>query len=203
VVTGGQTSQVKAATSTEGSSESSSSEGSASSTSSSGSPSIVLNSPRLHLFAVSLTQADAVKVKPGDTATLIIDALNQTVKGRLVSITPLPQVKNRVVNFTATVVATGLPQKLRTGMTADVTILTADRKNVPVLSPAALPASTGTVTVEVLRKASLNNGSSNWASPATKRSKSRRASPSATVWGRCHSSRRRGIGGPSARVDRT
>lgn len=154
VVTGGQTSQVKAAT--EGSSESSgSSEGgstTSSGSSSSSAPSIVLNSPNLHLFAVSLTQADAVKVKSGDTATLIIDALNRTVKGRLVSITPLPQVKNGVVNYTATVAATGLPKKLRTGMTAEVTILTANRQNVPVLSPAALPASTGTVTVEVLKE---------------------------------------------------
>jgi macrolide-specific efflux system membrane fusion protein len=73
------------------------------------------------------------------------------VKGRLVSITPLPQVKNGVVTYTATVTATGLPQKLRTGMTAEVTILTADRHDVPVLSPAALPASTGTVTVQVLQ----------------------------------------------------
>jgi len=152
VVTGGQTSQVKAGSSTEGSSESSSSESGSTSSSTSGSPSIVLNSPRLHLFAVALTQADAVKVKAGDTATLTIDALNRTVKGRLVSITPLPQVKNGVVNYTATVATTDLPGKLRTGMTAEVTVLTANRHDVPVLSPAALPASTGTVNVQVLKE---------------------------------------------------
>lgn len=155
VVTGGQTSQVKAGASTEGSSESSGSSESGSTSSgtssSSGSPSIVLNSPRLHLFAVSLTQADAVKVKAGDTATLTIDALSRTVKGRLVSITPLPAIKNGVVNYTATVATSDLPQKLRTGMTAEVTLLTAESHNVPVLSPAALPASTGTVKVQVLK----------------------------------------------------
>ena len=143
VVSGGQTSESKAGSSTEGSSESGSSEGGASSSSgtssSSASPSIVLTSPELKLFAVSLTQADAVKVKPGDTATLTIDAVNRTVKGSLVSVTPLPAVKNGVVNYTATVAATDLPEDLRIGMTAEVTVLTASSKNVPVLSPAALP----------------------------------------------------------------
>ncbi len=153
VVTGGQTSESKAGASTEGSSESSSSEGGASSSSgSSGSPSIVLTSANPKLFAVSLTQADAVKVKPGDHATLIIDALNQTVKGRLVSVTPLPAVKNGVVNYTATVAAEKLPPQVRIGMTAEVTVVAAESKNVPVLSPAALPASTGTVSVEVLKE---------------------------------------------------
>lgn len=158
VVSGGQTSQAKAGSSTGGeggeggSSEGGSGEGEVSSAggSSSGGPSIVLTSPQLKLFAVSLTQADAIKVHPGDNARLIIDALSRTVKGRLVSITPLPAVKNGVVNYTATVATADLPQKLRIGMTAEVTIVTANRKNVPVLPPSALPAGTGTVNLQVL-----------------------------------------------------
>lgn len=161
VVSGGSTSQASAAAASASGAETSSgsggseaeasaSGGSTGSGSSSGGPSIALTSPRLRLFAVSLTQADAVKVKPGDEAKLLIDALGRKVEGRLVSVTPLPLVKNGVVNYTATVATTGLPQQLRVGMTAEVTLLTANRHDVPVLPRAALPVSTGTVSLQVL-----------------------------------------------------
>lgn len=158
VVSGGSTSQASAAASASGaeaSPEAGGSEAEASAASgaagaSPGGPSIALTSPRLRLFAVSLTQADAVKVKPGDEAMLLIDALGRKVEGRLASVTPLPQVKNGVVNYTATVATTGLPPQLRVGMTAEVTLLTANRHDVPVLPRAALPVSTGTVNVQVL-----------------------------------------------------
>lgn len=154
VVSGGSTSQSKAGTSSEGGEGGATGggegEGSTSAAGSSGGPSIVLTSPRLRLFTVSLTQADAVKVKSGDRATLTVDALSRAVKGTLVSVTPLPQIKNGVVNYSATVATEELPRDVRVGMTAEVTILTANHKDVPLLSPAALPASTGTVSVQVL-----------------------------------------------------
>ncbi|MBS1882586.1 MAG: biotin/lipoyl-binding protein [Actinobacteria bacterium] len=156
VVSGGTTSQAKAGTSGEGPEGAAAGGGGEGEGAAGGSgagsaaPSIVLASPRLRLFAVSLTQADAVKVKPGDPASLLVDALSRTVKGSLVSITPLPQVKNGVVNYSATVATEELPRELRVGMTAEVTVLTANRHGVPVLSPAALPAGTGTVKVQVM-----------------------------------------------------
>lgn len=161
VVSGGQTAQASAASAGasggEGGEGASSEGGSSEATSGSGAagastsgPSVTLTSPRLRLFAVLLTQADAVKVKSGDTATLEIDALHRQVKGRLTSITPLPQVKNGVVNYTATIATEDLPQQLRVGMTAEVTVLTAEHHDVPVLPLSALPASAGTVKVQVL-----------------------------------------------------
>lgn len=159
VVSGGQTAQASAASAgtsggeggEAGSSEGGSTEGGATSGGASANgPSVTLTSPHLRLFAVLLTQADAVKVKSGDTATLEIDALHRQVKGKLTSVTPLPQVKNGVVNYTATIATEDLPPQLRVGMTAEVTVLTANRQNVPVLPLSALPASAGTVKVQVL-----------------------------------------------------
>jgi multidrug efflux pump subunit AcrA (membrane-fusion protein) len=112
---------------------------------------IVLDSPKLRLFSVPLTEADAVKVHPGDPAKLRLNSSGRTVAGSLASLAPLPQVRNGVVTYSAIVASSAMPAGMRVGMTAEVSLVAARRRGVASLPRTALPGTVGAVPVEVLR----------------------------------------------------
>ncbi|GAB3960457.1 HlyD family efflux transporter periplasmic adaptor subunit [Actinoallomurus acanthiterrae] len=135
-----------------GSGGSSSSSTSSSSSSSSGSGFIELADPKKLKVTGEFTEADAIKLKAGQRATVSFDALSGvTATGKVTQIDMSPTTSNNVVQYGATVTLTKIPGSVRIGQTATVQVTTATAQNVLYVPTAAVRSVGGQSTVTVLQ----------------------------------------------------
>jgi HlyD family secretion protein len=87
----------------------------------------------------SISESDIGQVKEGQTAEFTVDAFPDDVfQGKVVQVRKSPSTVNNVVTYDAIIAVDNPEQKLFPGMTADVSILVAERKNVLKIPNAAL-----------------------------------------------------------------
>ena len=77
---------------------------------------------QLQLETTDLSERDITKVKIGTPASVFIEALNVTVNGEVISISPIANLVGGDVVFTVTIAFDEQPKGLLWGMTAEVTI---------------------------------------------------------------------------------
>ena len=87
----------------------------------------------------SVSESDIGQVKTGQTAEFTVDAFPDDVfQGKVVQVRKSPATVNNVVTYDTIIAVDNPEQKLFPGMTADVSILVAERKNVLKIPNAAL-----------------------------------------------------------------
>ncbi len=87
----------------------------------------------------SVSESDIGQVKTGQTAEFTVDAFPDDVfQGKVVQVRKSPSTVNNVVTYDTVIAVDNPDQKLFPGMTADVSILVAERKNVLKIPNAAL-----------------------------------------------------------------
>jgi macrolide-specific efflux system membrane fusion protein len=133
--------------STGGSSSSSSSSSSTSTTAATGGFMDIANLKAMQVVA-SFAEADAVKIKVKQAATVVLNAdPNTNLAATLTSISPTPVTSNGVVSYSAYFALTKLPAGTRMGQTANVTVQTAKASNVLFLPSTAVTSTGGTYSV--------------------------------------------------------
>jgi HlyD family secretion protein len=87
----------------------------------------------------SVSESDIGQVKTGQAAEFTVDAFPDDVfQGKVVQVRKAPSTVNNVVTYDVIIAVDNPEQKLFPGMTADVSILVAERKNVLKIPNAAL-----------------------------------------------------------------
>ncbi|MFO0760374.1 MAG: efflux RND transporter periplasmic adaptor subunit [Byssovorax sp.] len=87
----------------------------------------------------NITEGDVGKLAPGMAATFMVDAYpNERFKGTIRQIRNAPQTMQNVVTYDAVIDVANLDLKLKPGMTANVTVIYADKDGVLALPNAAL-----------------------------------------------------------------
>jgi HlyD family secretion protein len=87
----------------------------------------------------SVSESDIGQVKTGQTAQFTVDAFPDDVfQGKVMQVRKAPSTVNNVVTYDVIIAVDNPEQKLFPGMTADVSILVAERKNVLKIPNAAL-----------------------------------------------------------------
>jgi macrolide-specific efflux system membrane fusion protein len=98
------------------------------------------------------TEADATKLKVGQTATITFDALSGvTATGKVAAIASMPTTTNNVVSYAATIALTSRPAQVRLGQTATVSVVVSRAANALYVPAAAVKTAGGQSTVTVLR----------------------------------------------------
>ncbi|HEX3005761.1 MAG TPA: biotin/lipoyl-binding protein [Angustibacter sp.] len=101
--------------------------------------------------SASFAEADAMQLKVGQTATTVFNAATgDPVSGKITAIAPTPSTSGNVVSYPVTVSLSSLPQGLRAGQTATVTVTTGARSNVLAVPRAAVTGSGTERTVTVV-----------------------------------------------------
>lgn len=114
-------------------------------------------------------EADMAGMKVGQKAEVTASVLpDQKLPGRVVKIFPMGTEDQNVVRFQVRVQIDSPPAQLRPGMTADVTVHIAERKQVLVVPDVAITRTKGKTSVEVMsgpqkiEKRDVEIGLSNW-----------------------------------------
>jgi HlyD family secretion protein len=130
-----------------------SSTSSSSSSSSSSSTGVVTIAKLTKLEVVAgFAEADATKIKVGQSAIVTLSALpNTSVAGRVTAVSPTPTVTSNVVTYDVTVRLISPPSTVRNGMTADASVTVATKSNVLQLPSAAITTTGAASTVSVLQ----------------------------------------------------
>ncbi|MEI9907193.1 MAG: HlyD family efflux transporter periplasmic adaptor subunit [Actinomycetota bacterium] len=101
--------------------------------------------------SASFAEADIVALKVGQTATITFDSIaNSSATGEVLAIAPLNNASSAggsVTSYTVTFSLTGAPSGVKPGMTAQVTVVTAEALGVLALPSAALTQRGTTYTV--------------------------------------------------------
>jgi len=138
---------------TAASSASTASTSSASASSSSGSGSskafATLVDPTTMVAAVSWPESDAAKISVGQTATITVASLGSPVTGQVTALDTTSTVVSNVVTYAGTVTLDQVPDGLKSGMTATVSVVTASKSGVIAIPSAAITTKGGTSTVTV------------------------------------------------------
>ena len=133
----------------------SSTSGSSSAASASGGSSsgfIVLTALHGLQLVVPFSESDAVKVSPGQPATVTVDALpGQELGAHVIEVAPVSTTNSGVVSYNVTLQLDQSASGLRPGMTASAQVVVAQAEGAVTISPAALSRSGGQQTVTVLR----------------------------------------------------
>ncbi|MFI5695025.1 efflux RND transporter periplasmic adaptor subunit [Kribbella sp. NPDC051586] len=96
----------------------------------------------------AFAEADAIKVKAGQSATVTLNAEpGTTLTASLASVSPVPTTTNGVVSYSATFSLAKLPANARMGQTANVTVQTAKAANALYVPSTAIATSGTTYTV--------------------------------------------------------
>jgi len=99
----------------------------------------------------NVDEVDVAPIKVGMPAEITLDALpNKTLRGKVVKIFPKGIKTQNVVQFPVRVKVLDLLPQLRPEMTADVTIVVAEKKNCLQVPDAAIDRSEGRTRVQVL-----------------------------------------------------
>ncbi len=96
----------------------------------------------------SFAEADAIKIKAGQSATVTLNAEpGTTLTASLASVSPTPTTTNGVVSYAATFSLAKIPANSRIGQTANVTVQTAKATNALYVPSTAIATSGTTYTV--------------------------------------------------------
>ena len=88
---------------------------------------------------VPFAESDAARIQGGQTGTINFDALNGvSLPVHVLAVAPTSTVTSNVVNYYATLVLDRADSRLRSGLTSNVTITTAEASNVLVVPNAAI-----------------------------------------------------------------
>ena len=97
-----------------------------------------LENPNILKITISLDQVDAVKVKTGQSAKIVFDALpNKEFVGKIEEINQSPKEENGVISYEATLTLEKNEERIFSGMTASVEIFVNEKKDVlliPILA---------------------------------------------------------------------
>ena len=113
---------------------------------------ITIAAPTFEVTA-DVVESDVSSMSTGQSATVSVNAINAAIGGTVSAIAPSATSSSgnsSVVSFPVTVTLTGGPSALRSGMTADITIVTASAPNVLTIPSAALRGTSGNYTVQVM-----------------------------------------------------
>ena len=111
----------------------------------------IANLAKLEVVA-GFAEADATKIKVGQTAAVTLSALPDTsVAGKVTAVSPTSTVTSNVVTYDVTVRLVSPPASVLNGMTADVSVTVAAKTNVLQLPSAAISTTGPRSTVSVLR----------------------------------------------------
>ena len=112
---------------------------------------IVIDSTTFEVTA-DVVESDLASMAVGQTATVTIAAIGADVTGTVTAIAPTTtgSTSGSVVSYPVTVSLTGVPNTVRAGMTADVTITIDSATNVLTVPAASLRGTTGDYTVLVM-----------------------------------------------------
>jgi RND family efflux transporter MFP subunit len=83
---------------------------------------ILADLDHLHITTTDLSERDIAKVSIGDPAEVFVEALNETLQGKVTAISPIADTVGGDVVFKVTIALNIQPSALRWGMTAEVTI---------------------------------------------------------------------------------
>ena len=100
-----------------------------------------------------VVESDISSMSVGQEATIGVDAIGATITGTVSAIAPTAgdsSGSGSVVSYPVTVTLTGAPTALRSGMTADITIVTASASNVLTIPAEALRGTAGDYRVQVM-----------------------------------------------------
>ena len=101
---------------------------------------------------VNLSEIDVTKVKPGQKATITLDAFpNQTFTGKVLSINTNGQVSSGVTTYPTTIVLDNNLSNIYPNMAATAKIITNIKDNVILVPSAAVQTANGQSTVRVLK----------------------------------------------------
>jgi len=103
-------------------------------------------------ISVDIYEEDIVKIEVGDLVDISLVAFpNQIFKGKVVNIDPVEKIIEGVVYYEVTVDFDQIPDGLKPGMTADLTIKTASKENVLLVPDDAIQKKDGKNIVQVFR----------------------------------------------------
>lgn len=98
-----------------------------------------------------VVESDISSMLIGQAATVTVDAIDAVIDGTVSLIAPAAAAgTSSVVSYPVTVTLTGGPAALRSGMTADITIVTASATGVLTVPSSALRGTSGSYRVQVL-----------------------------------------------------
>ena len=113
----------------------------------------IVISTTTYQVTADVVESDIDSISVGQPATVTVDAIGGEVTGTVAAIAPIANTADSgggVVSYAVTITLTGAPDRLRPGMTADITITTASALNVLTIPSAALSGTDGTYMVRVL-----------------------------------------------------
>ena len=119
----------------------------------------ILDRSELHVD-LKLTESNAVKVQAGQPVTLTFDSLDEKALPGIVSyVSPVAETNNGVVTYAVRVALTVDDEAIRVGMTANVTIVTAQQNGVLLVpNTALLPQDDGSYLVVLVSRAQGSAG---------------------------------------------
>ena len=127
--------------------ETSGSSGTSSSSSSSGSGLVSLVNEKVKQITASVAEADIVKVKSGQTASVTFPASSKTLSGKVTSVATQSTVSNNVVQYDVAISLPTANSTVRLGQTGDVTITTASHADVLYVPTSAITTTGNQATV--------------------------------------------------------
>ena len=104
----------------------------------------------------AVAEADIVRVKPGQSATVTFPASGKTLSGKVTSVAAQSTVSNNVVQFDVDVSLPTADSSIRLGQTGNVSITTGSHSNVLYVPTSAI-TTTGTVSVVTRRVAGVDS----------------------------------------------
>ncbi len=135
----GSTAPLPAATTTSGSS-------------SGGTAFMVLMNDKAFQAVVTLAESDATKVQALQSGSISFDALpNLTIPAHVLAVAPAATISSNVVNYYVTLTLDSLDNRLKSGLTANASLTTANASNVIVVPNSAITRLGGAAFVSLLR----------------------------------------------------
>lgn len=101
----------------------------------------------------SVVESDVAKISVGQKATITVAAIDATLQGTVATIAPTASAasgSNGVVSYAVAIALDAPPQALRSGMSADVSIVTATASGVVAIPSRALTGAAGQYSVRVV-----------------------------------------------------
>lgn len=113
--------------------------------------SVSMNSVGNFEIELDISETDIPKVSIGQSATITLDAFpDEKFSGHVVEIEPAQTIIQGVVYYKATISFDNQDERIKAGMTANVDIITAERKNVLTIPLRSVTKKNGSGTIKVL-----------------------------------------------------
>jgi len=109
-------------------------------------------------ITVDVYEEDIVKISIGNSVDINLTAFpNEIFKGKVISIDPAEKIKEGVVYYETTIDFENPPEKIKPGMTTDLTITAMTKENVLIIPKAAIEEKDNKTIVQVAKGKNLEN----------------------------------------------